>query len=281
MLRVSKFRSRAGRLGQPLDTPFPIFDVEGVKFRYGGTSMIAGMPGSFKSILALNMMIRWADMGHDSLYLSADSDEYTVARRCAGIMTGVESYKVETDFEVGAIGKYLPSLRSLDDKVLWEYRALEMEQIYDRLHAYADGPAGGYPDVVFLDNLINFAPSTDDWGFMRDMTNQLDALARETKSHVCVLHHASENAGSMYDHATGKFRPRTSIDPVPRSAIQGKITQIPRLVLTTAANSNADPNLMVACVKNTNGKQYPEADHIMRFNVADSLRVSDDYRRSL
>lgn len=263
MYSLSKFHSRTGRLGQPLESPYPVFDAENARFRYGGTSMIAGKPGSFKSILALNMLSRWVAQGYTGLYLSADSDERTVASRVAAIGSGTEWTKVDADFEVG---RYAPYQKALDALALvrFEYRVLEMEDIASRLHTFED-VFTTYPDIVFLDNLINFAPSTDDWGFMRDMTNQLDSLARETMSHICVLHHASEGWG-------------TSADPVPRAAIQGKITQIPRLVLTTAAN---ETSLAVCCVKNTNGKQFPDAQKFMPFDVEDSLRINDDYRRSL
>jgi RecA-family ATPase len=239
--------------------------VNNIRFRYGATSMIAGKPGSFKSVLALNLLTRWVQAGYSALYFSADSDEHTVARRLAGILTNTPSQQVDADFINRHYSKYLPALHSLSG-TLFEYRALEMDEVADRLNTYeAFSRDGSYPDIVFLDNLINFAPSTDDWGYMRDMTNGLDQLARETKSHICVLHHASEGWGS-------------AADPVPRAAIQGKITQIPRLVLTTAANERA---LCVCAVKNTNGPQYPDATKWMLFDVQESLKVTDRYEEEL
>lgn len=262
MYRVSKFHSRTGRLGRPLPAPFPVFDDEQVKFRYGATSMLAGKPGSFKSVLAINMLLRWASKGLTALYFSADSDEYTVARRVAGIETDTDSATVDAHFMNGGWVNYVPALQKLDESVIWEYRAFQdVGDIADRLNTF-EAVYHSYPDLVFVDNLINYAPSTDDWGAMRDMTNGLDTLARETKSHICVLHHASESWGS-------------AIDPVPRAAIQGKITQIPRLVLTTAAN---EQTLAVCCVKNTNGPQYADAQHFMTFDVLDSLKVIDTNR---
>lgn len=265
MFSIHKFLSRTGRLGTPLPTPYPIFDIERVKFRYGGTSMLAGKPGSFKSILALNLMTRWAEMGLSALYFSADSDEFTVARRIAGILTDTDSGKVDADFEQRKYAPYMTALASLGESARFEYRAFDdIEEIYKRVNLY-ELVYGGYPDLIFIDNLINFAPSTDDWGAMRDMTNAFDGLARETKTHVCVLHHASEGYG---EHS----------DPVPSKAIQGKVSQIPRLVLTTAA---AGTDLAVAAVKNTNGPQFPSADHTMPFKVQPSLRVTDNYEEML
>ena len=59
---------------------------------------------------------------------------------------------------------------------------------------------------------------------------------------------------------------------------QGKVTQIPRLVLTTAANYQ---DMLVCCVKNTNGPQDPDAKNPMSFEVGNSLRVQDDYMGGL
>jgi hypothetical protein len=96
---------------------------------------------------------------------------------------------------------------------------------------------------------------------MIDLLNEFNSLALETMSHICVLHHASEGYGN-------------SGDPVPRQAIQGKLSQIPRLILTIAASGTARA---LACVKNTNGPQHPDADKWMEFEVEDSLRMHDRY----
>lgn len=261
MYRLAKFHSRTGRLGQPLDAPYPVFDLRNIRFRYGATSMIAGKPGSFKSILALNLLSRWVEQGYSALYFSADSDERTVATRIAAIGSDAPYTKVDSDFEVNVYSPYQAALDRLNP-VLFEYRAFDdFTDIADRLNAF-EAVYTTYPDIVFLDNLINYAPSTDDWGYMRDMTKMLDTLARETKSHICVLHHAGEGYGD-------------AADLVPRKAILGKLTQVPRVVLTTAASGQA---IRVCCVKNTNGPQDPEARRPMCFEASDSLRVTDDYR---
>jgi AAA domain len=263
MYSLAKFASRAGRLGTPLPSPFHSFDIANIRFRLGATSMIAGKPGAFKSILALNMLNFWTREGYPAVFFSADSDEHTVARRLAGIITDTSSETIDAHFQEGRFRDYVPYLESLG-LARFEYRILNMEGIAERLAAY-EAVYGDYPPLVFLDNLINFSDSTEDWGLMRDMTKELDALARETKSHICVLHHASESWGK-------------ASDPVPRAAIQGKITQIPRLVLTCAADG---PVLKVCCVKNTNGPQDPDAHRPMYFRVEPSLQVTDNYQEML
>ena len=256
MYALSKYHTRVGRIGTPLPPPYTSLESQKVKFRRGGTSLIAGQPGAFKSVFALNMLAHWAKCGMTSVYFSADSDEYTVARRMTGILSGQDMDAVEAMFKAKDYSHILPLLESLD-KARFEYRALDVDGIADRLAAY-EVVHGDFPDVVFVDNLINFAPSSQDWGAMIDFQNEMDAMAREFKSHICILHHVTDGFPSGV--------------PVPRSAIQGKVTQIPRLVLTVAA---AGMQISVTCVKNTNGPQYPNADKWMNFQVHNSLQVED------
>jgi hypothetical protein len=261
MYSLAKFASRTGRIGRPLPDPYGIFSLRNIRFRAGATSMIAGKPGSFKSVLALNLLARWAREGLSAVYFSADSDEFTVARRMAGILTGASSETVDADFEANNYAAYMDALASLGS-VRFEYRAMEVDHIASRLAAY-EAVHGDYPDLVYIDNLINFASHPQAWDEMGSMLIEFDSMAREMKSHFCVLHHASEGWGA---HS----------DPVPNAAIQGKLTQIPRLVLTTAANGRA---MAVCATKNTNGPMDPDARNPMFFTVEPSLNVVDDYNQ--
>jgi hypothetical protein len=264
VLSLAKFAARTGRIGRPLPDPYSIFSLRNVRFRHGATSMIAGKPGSFKSVFALNLLTRWAREGKTALYFSADSDEFTVAKRVASILTGRNQMdEVEPDFLAGRIEPYVAVLKEMSN-VRLEYRVMSIDDIADRLAAW-EAVYGDYPDLVFVDNLINFAAHPQDWDGMGSMLIEFDGMSREMKSHFCVLHHASESWG-------------IASDPVPRAAIQGKLTQIPRLVLTCAANESA---LAVCCVKNTNGPQDPDARSPMIFQVKESLAIEDNYRRDM
>ena len=266
MYSLAKFASRTGRLGTPLASPFTAYDIENIKFRHGGLSMVAGKPGAGKSLLALNKVVSWSMAGHPVMYFSADSDEFTVARRLGGMISGTPMGQIETmpqrDLAALLAVDYLRYAR-------FEYRRPSRDEapedfIADRMGAF-EAVHGSFPPIVFIDNLINYAPSASDWGAMIDFLIELDALARETSSHICVLHHASRGYGN---HA----------DPVPVEAIQGKVDQIPQLVLTVAANG---PVRAVACVKNRNGPDYPDASHFMQFTVEDNLRFTDNYQRMI
>lgn len=221
--------------------------------------MLAGTPGSFKSVLALNMMTVWAKLGKSILFFSADSDEMTVYRRVCGILTGDDQSTVESHADAPKYRQIVS--QSLADSVAFEYANLGMEGIADRMASF-EQLSGAYPDIVFIDNLMDFASNGDnEWTAMRDMTKDLDELARETMSHIVVLHHAGDQAP-------------VGIPPA-RSFIQGKVTQKARLVLSLAANN---AGLMVSCVKNTNGPQDPSGAAYQGFLVDNSLRIIDRAR---
>lgn len=256
MYRLRKFPSRTGNIGLALPDAYPSFGLNRISFRHGATSMIAGAPGSFKSVLALNMMVRWAQSGKSAVYFSADSDEYTMAKRVGGILTDAPSEKVEYDILAGRSATYTDAMRDLD-RVHFVYAQTYMDGIANHVASF-EAIYGSWPDVIFVDNLMNYADSAGEWESMREMTRQLDALARETSAHIVILHHTSESAG--FDK------------PAPRDRIQGKVTQIPRLVLTVAAKGLA---LYWSCVKNTNGPQDPGASLIYEFLVHPSMRAED------
>jgi len=257
MYRLERFVNRIGSLGRPLPDPFPSFEFNRITFRQGQTSMIAGKPGSFKSVLALNMVATWAECNKSILYFSADSDERTVAKRMSAILTGDADTLVERRFADKDTGRYVAALERLCN-VHFVYESLDMAGIASRFASF-EAVYGEWPDVAFIDNLIDYADSAGDWVSQIELTKQLDVLARETRAHICILHHAKvdrDNSG----------RPPADYE------IQGKVTQIPRLVLTCAASDMA---LYIACVKNTNGPQDPLAQSFMQFWVHENLAVDD------
>jgi KaiC/GvpD/RAD55 family RecA-like ATPase len=253
---LRKFPGRAGNVGQALPDTFPSFGLARVAFRRGATSMIAGAPGSFKSVFALNLLVKWARAGMTALYFSADSDEFTVAKRVGGILTGEQVERVEYDMTRGNTSRYTDAMRDMGH-AHFVYASLFMDGIANHVKAF-EAVYGDWPDVVFVDNLMSYADSAGEWESMREMTRELDSLARETSAHIVILHHTSESAG--FDK------------PAPRDRIQGKVTQVPRLVLTVAARGLA---LYWACVKNTNGPQDPGASVISEFLVRPSMQVED------
>ena len=258
MYSLHKFAGRTGKLGTPLPDPFPEFDANRIRFRHGGTSLIAGTPGSYKSIFALNLVTKWADQ-HSILYFSADSDEFTVAKRLSSIINDHDSETVDQRMTEDPKWRqsYQQSLVSVQN-AKFVYKSLEFDTIQDHLAAF-EAVHGAFPDIVFIDNLIDTVDDPTDWGGMIHFIKQADVLSRETGSHVCILHHASE----------GWAQGNPGMPP-PSWAVQGKVNQIPRLVLTVAAQETW---MRMACVKNTNGPMDPTAQRYMSFVVQPSLRI--------
>ena len=263
MYSLRKFAGRTGNIGQPLPDIYSTFDRAKIRFRHGGTSLIAGAPGSFKSVLALNMLTKWASLGVSGMYFSMDSDEFTVAKRVGGILTGDSSEKFEANVQNGNGYQYVEPL-SVMDNCQFVYHNVDMESITNYVKSF-DAIHGEFPGVIFVDNLINTVDDPTDWGGMIRMILDLDSLARETRSHICVLHHASE---SWAEKNPGL--------PPPSSYIQGKVNQIPRLVLTVAATPMLELN--VAVVKNTNGPMDATAKNYRTFLVDESMKVNESGR---
>jgi hypothetical protein len=256
---ISKAVLRAGDLGKPLPDIYPVLAGHSVRFRRGGTSMVAGPPGAYKSTLALNMMCKWAMEGLSGIYISADSDQFTVAKRCAGILTGDSVSTVEKTIRSGG---YSDSLRTLSN-VHWEFKGLDVRGIDDRVKAFQQ-MYGCFPDVIVLDNLMNCVAGPGDWNGQITMCRDLDEMARSSYSHVMILHHTQEHPPS---------KGQAAILPPPRWEIQGKVAQFPRLILTMNC---AMEHMMVACVKNTNGPQHPDGKTYSDFLVnTENCRVAE------
>lgn len=259
MQSLAKAYGRSVHTGRPLPATYKAFTVNKVLFRQSATSMIAGPPGAFKSCLALNLLAKWALQGCYGLYFSADADEFTVAKRTAAILTQRTVDTVEA-------GMRNPSMTHVYRKALmamehtrWVYKAADINEI-DRHMAGFESVYGSFPHVVFIDNLLNMSEVGEDWGACREFIRNLDILAREAECHVCVLHHTTESA----------YQPGL---PPPRSAIMGKITQFPRLIITIAANENT---LNVATVKNTNGPQDATARSFFPMNIdPEKMTITD------
>lgn len=221
--------------------------------------MIAGTPGSFKSVFALNMLVAWIRAGKTGLYFSADSDEFTVVKRVSGIVTGEATESIELHMSAGRTARYAEAVAELGT-AQFVYSQADVDSIALHMRAF-EAVHGAFPDVMFVDNLIDTVEDPTDWGGMIQVIRDLDGIARETQSHVCVLHHASESWAAEHPGV-----------PPPSWAIQGKVSQIPRLVLTVGA---LGLNLAVAPVKNSNGPQDPTGTVRLPFVVQPSMRVED------
>ena len=118
--------------------------------------------------------------------------------------------------------KYLNKM----DKIQWVFDSSpSLDDIEMELKAYIE-LYGVAPELIVIDNLMNVAAETDnEWAGLRAIMMELHDLARKTEACVLVLHHVSE--GSEYG---------TGINPPPRRAIHGKVSQLCSLILTLGYN---------------------------------------------
>jgi KaiC/GvpD/RAD55 family RecA-like ATPase len=267
-MTLRKFASRSGDTGKPLPALYSSWEKNQVDFRRGATSMIAGTPGSYKSVLALNMVAQWALKGHGILYFSADSDESVVARRMAGILTGDRASDIEARIQEDP-SHYEGALARLGDLRFAYDSRLTVDGVKNYLAAW-ETVYGEYPEIVVVDNLINFAEYPDDWAAMLAVIREMDDIARETGAHVLILHHAKTRSSDGKDGWKEGWPPADW-------EVSGKVTQLSRLVLTLAA---VDTDLYWSVVKNTNGPMDRQAKVRHGFVVEESLRVKDTGYRS-
>ena len=265
-----RFADRVGDIGQPLPDPFKQLADNRAKFRRGATSLIAGTPGAFKSVMALNMLVTWAGQGIGSLYFAADSDEVTVVNRLTGIVTGVNVERVERQMmeDKGKRQEYKARLYEDLPGVEFEYEQMDFEDVVKHVKSY-EAVYGKYPDVIFIDNLIDFVESPTDYGGMLEFIRSMDGLSKEIKAHVCILHHAKLRDSNKSDNDSDDKDP---MQPPADWEVQGRITQLSRLVLTICA---VGLHVNMSVVKNTLGPQTREASRVFSFEVYASMKVAE------
>jgi len=185
---------KATVLAPPLPVQNSIFASSGLVFRRGQFSLVAAAPGVGKTLLATNLSIRTPVQ---SIYLSADSDEWTVKQRACSILTGVELTTVEQQLNDKSWEKfYAEKLRSTDH-IDWCFQSdIEMDFIVDRILAHIE-LRGEAPQLVVVDNIGNTVVDQDNESSeLRAACRELQRIARSMNCHVMALAHvkgAKEN----------------------------------------------------------------------------------------
>lgn len=221
-----------------------------VRFFPGQFVMIAGAPGAGKTWLALDLAIR---MRVPTLYISADSDDVTMRVRVASMLTGHDQRIVREVSDHGLFKEvYGDILADLPIRFLFEPSEPSIEDIGHELEAYHE-LNGVMPQLIIVDNLMNLESDTsNEWAGIRMAAKDLHYLTRRTKACVIALHHTSEQDPKWISGAP------------PRSAIQGKISQLQSLIITVGKDRD---EVWLAVVKNRFGEADPGAVSPFRFVV--------------
>ena len=219
--------------------------------------MIAGAPNAGKSLIALWMAVQ---MKVPTLYISADTDGYTTAIRASAMITGHKVSTVEEAFSSGAgqdfYGQELESIKHLQ----FDFApSPTLDEIDLAIRAYGEA-YGEYPHMIIVDNAMNVVSMAgDDWSGLREIAKAMHHIARETEAAVVLLHHTSEAEG----------KPDL---PPSRKAIQGKIAQLPEMILTVALVPHSG-EFRVDCVKNRFSKHSATGDNYLTL-WADASRMT-------
>jgi predicted ATP-dependent serine protease len=241
---------------QLLPDLFSSLKKEGIRFRRGQVTMIAGQPNSGKSLFALFYGIK---AKVPTLYISADTDAYTTAIRAAAIITGHQQHTIEESFKNDGQEFYTQELSSLRHIEFSFEPSPTLDDVDLMVKAYGE-KYGQWPHLIIIDNLMNVsALHENEWTGMRDIMKACHHIARETDSAIFILHHTSEAEGDP-------------LRPPSRRSIQGKVSQLPEMILTVAMDT-AQGVLRLACVKNRFAKHSAMGDSWVEL-VADASRMT-------
>ena len=174
--------------------------------------------------------------------------------RTAAILMGKTVREIETMMASDAAGLVNQALEDGAGHIRFDFDpGPSLQDIEEEIKAYVEIYADT-PHMIVLDNLLNVAGSNDnEWTAMRDAMSAFHYMARETESAFVVLHHVSENDS----------KPNI---PAPRKALQGKVSQLPELVLSVALDG-AREQYKVATVKNRHGQADPTAEAFTTLSV--------------
>ena len=136
------------------------------------------------------------------------------------------------------------SILSDNNHLYWSFESSPTLKDLDEEVSAFETIWGMSPTLIVVDNLMDIAmDGHEEFGGMRQAMKELKYLARDTNACVLVLHHTQEGVSGTPCQ--------------PRSALQGKVAQIPAMVLTTGQKklpTGLDTYLCVAPVKNRYGK---------------------------
>jgi len=205
--------------------------------------MIAGRPGSGKSLVALDYAIH-ADVS--CLYFSADTDDTTVWERTVAMRLNEKQSVVESWAESGDEERLVAALQGLDNIRFVYDPNPTLDAIDGEIKAWVE-LYGKSPDLIVIDNLLNvvYETSENEWTGLRHLMAEMHAVARQSGSALFVLHHTSEGEGK-------------ATEPPTQRSVMGKVSHAPELVLTVAIEPD-EQEMRLCAVKNRAGKSNASA----------------------
>jgi hypothetical protein len=234
----------------PLPAPYKVFEKQQALFYRGAVSLLAGGPGSMKTITALNFVYR---INVPTLYVSNDSTTFTIITRVIAMIEEIDitEAKVMVEERPHQASMILKKFA----KVRFEFSSKpSIEDIAMNGEAFRE-LYGEYPPFTVVDILMNMDhDGVAEQNYWRVMP-ELKAIAADWNTALLAVHHTSESA---------KGNPCP-----PMSAIMGKANQLPELIITTAAGA-------YSTVKNRNGPSDPSGLKTYRLQaIPEQSRMED------
>lgn len=238
MLSLDRVVRRGSQQSHHIPLPWVGLQRLGFGLAKGQLGMVAAAPGVGKSALALQMAL---SSGLRTLYISADTDAWTMTVRTLASITGHPQSYITTCLEGGYNADDM-AIALLDAAhVQFSFDTYSMSDIRDDVMAYAV-IHGAYPEMICVDNLMNVARGgEDDLSSQTKAMDELHAVAQMTGAHVLVLHHATGH----YDDGDKR---------IPLSGLANKLSKLPAQVLTMYRK---DPYVHLCVVKNRQGQANP------------------------
>jgi hypothetical protein len=239
----------------PLPAPYKKFEKHEALLYRGAVSLLAGGPGSGKTISSLNFVNK---INVPTLYISNDSTKFTIIGRAFSLLTK-QDYAVSKSI-IQAQPEVASKVLKRWSKIRFNFSSKpDIEEIMRHGEAF-NTIYGEYPHLTVVDILMNIdhegVAEQNYWRLMPE----LKEMAGLWNSAVLGVHHTSESA-------KGEPCP-------PMSAIMGKANQLPELIITQAM---VNGRVHYAVCKNRNGPCDPSGKTTFTLPVyASQFRVEDD-----
>lgn len=237
MLNLGRAWNGVNTKATPLKDVWPSLKDKHIQFRRGQVCMVAAAPNVGKSMFALVYALQ---ANARTLFFSADTDTTTVMMRAASHLSGHSQLTVESNLNTNS-NWYNDKFEKMSN-IQWVFDSSpSLDDIEEEIKAYIE-LYGAAPELIVIDNLMNIAAESDnEWAGLRAIMMDLHDMARHTEACVMILHHVSEQT----EYGQGQ-------QPPARRAIQGKVSQLPSLIVTMGYDPY-NKELLVAAVKNRFG----------------------------
>jgi replicative DNA helicase len=252
--KLARVAKRGLTSGEPLPDAYATLKEQGIRLYRGGVVLVAGTPGSMKTMFILNLVDK---MKIPTLYISNDSNEMTIVSRMLARRTKQDSRLMRDK----ALRDPDWAFRVLSDMdwVRWNFSpSPTLDEIEEEVMAFEE-LWGDLPHLVVVDILMKVDYVEDGGGTDESIVRYLDKLARETGACFVVACHTSENVEG---------------NPCqPLRAVLNKISKIPIMVLTCAYK---DGVFFLCPAKNRDGTADATGNRHVTFLIDPSIATLEE-----